>query len=275
MKRYQLDEYKNEIVELYLEQKLSCEKIAKKYNASLSGIYDALKRWGIKTRNLVINHRKYSINEEYFNDINTEEKAYWLGFIYADGFITNPYLFGIALAIRDKEHLVKLTSVLDSTYPLHDYIANSSYGRSQYTRLLIKHRKIYEQLLSKGVKKNKSLILEFPTEDILPKELYKHFIRGYFDGDGSLVLSTNSINFKVCGTKELLSKLIDIFNQVSDYEFQYKLFKRRKDDKNNYYISYGGKNKTYTVLSYLYENSTIYLDRKKEKYDKLKELYNN
>lgn len=275
MKRYQLDEHKDNIIELYLEKNLSCEKIAKTYSASLCGIYDALRRWGIKTRNLSDSHKKYSVDENYFNIINSEEKAYWLGFIYADGFLTKENTFGIALSIRDKTHLLKLNKSLSSTFPLNDYVTNNTYGKNPYVSLRIRNKILYEQLLHKGVKLNKSLILEFPDENILSRDLYRHFIRGYFDGDGSLILSDNSINFKICGTKEFLTKLIDVFNKNTEYSFNYKLYKRREDDKNNYYISYGGKNKTYSVLNFLYDDSIIYLDRKKEKYDKLIQLYNN
>lgn len=93
MKRFELDNYKEEIIKLYIDEKLSCEIISQKLNASLCGIYDALRRWGVKTRNLSDSHRQYNIDENYFDTINTEEKAYWLGFIYADGFITNPLSF--------------------------------------------------------------------------------------------------------------------------------------------------------------------------------------
>lgn len=270
MKRFELDEYKEEIIKLYFEDKLSCEKIALKINASLCGVYDALRRWGMKTRGLSESHREYEIDEDFFQIINTEEKAYWLGFIYADGYITMPHSFGIALAKRDIEHIKKLLKSLRTNHPLHNYQTNNEYGKNQYTRFLVKSKKVFNQLQSKGVKLRKSLILEYPDEAILPKYLYSDFIRGYFDGDGSLVLSTNSINFKICGTKEFLTKLVDIFNEVSEYDFKYKLFKRKDDNKNNYYISYGGKYKTYSIMNYLYENSTIYLDRKREKYEILK-----
>lgn len=275
MKRFQLDNYKEQIIKLYTVDKFSCEKIAHVLNASLSGIYDALKRWGINTRNLSQSHRVYNIDERYFEEIDTEEKAYWLGFIYADGFITAPHTFGVALALKDKDHLDKLKKALKSEHPLHEYETNSSYGQNPYARLLVQSEVIYHQFMEKGIVLNKSLILEFPSDKTLKKNLYNHFIRGYFDGDGSLVLSKNSINFKICGTKEFLSRLIDIFNSVSVYDFKYHLYKRKKDDKNNYYISYGGKQKTYSILNFLYENSTVYLDRKMEKYNLLKQLYNN
>ncbi|MDU0321145.1 LAGLIDADG family homing endonuclease, partial [Clostridium butyricum] len=101
---------------------------------------------------------------------------------------------------------------------------------------------------------------------------YRHFIRGYFDGDGSLVLSKNSINFKICGTKEFLEKLREVFNSCSKYSFKNVLFKRKKDNKNNYYLSFGGRYKTLSVMNYLYDKSEVYLDRKYKKFILLKSM---
>lgn len=269
MERYKLDKHKDEIINLYLKEKLSCAKISKLYNAHLSGIYDALKRWNINTRNLSESHKLYKVNSRFFHQIDTEEKAYWLGFIYADGYITKPSNVGIALKDVDDVHLTKFLNSVHSDYPVKYYLSSSRYGACRYARVIISSNEMFNDLLSKGVKLRKSLIVEFPNEKIVPKDLQLAFIRGYFDGDGSLVLSRNSINIKICGTKEFLTKISEIFNEISIYEFNNKLFKRYDNDKNNYYLSYGGRLKVISVLSKLYDNANIYLDRKMEKYQKL------
>jgi len=268
MTRYKLDKYKDEIINLYVDEKLSCAKIAKLYNAHLCGIYDALKRWDIKTRNLSESHKLYKVNDNYFKKIDNEEKAYWLGFIYADGYITKPSNIGIALKDVDDLHLKKFLKCINSDYPINYYVS-SGYGECNYARIIINSVEMFNDLLSKGVKLKKSLVIEFPDEQIVPKELQLAFIRGYFDGDGSLILSKNSINIKLCGTEEFLSKVIEVFNEVSQYKFQKKLFKRYNDEKNNYYISYGGRYKVISILSKLYDDANIFLDRKIEKYYKL------
>lgn len=268
-RRYELDQHKEEIIYLYLNKKLSCKDISINLGYSLSGIYDALKRWDIKTRNVSDSHKKYACDENYFYKINSEQKAYWLGFIYADGYITNNNL-GIALSIKDKNHLVKFKRNIKATYPINTYLSNSIYKSIEYCRILLQSEKLVKDIRDNGVLNNKSLILQFPGEDILNEKYYKHFIRGYFDGDGSLVLSKNSINFKIYGTKQLLTKFISIFNKNSSYEFKYKLFKRWDNEKNNYYLSYGGRYKTLSIMNYLYDDATIYLDRKYEKFKKLK-----
>ena len=271
-KRFELDKCKEEILDLYVNKKKSCKYIAEQFEFSLSGVYDALKRWNICTRNLCDSHKIYTFNEEYFEKIDSEDKAYWLGFIYADGYITNNNI-GIALFIIDKQHLFKFKESIEATYPINSYIPTSEYCKSvNYCRILLRSKKAVDDIRDKGVLNNKSLILKYPNEFILDSKYYRHFIRGYFDGDGSLILSKNSINFKICGTREFLTKLIEIFNKVSDYEFKNKLFKRKNDNKNNYYLSFGGKNKTLSIMQYLYDYSNIYLDRKYEKFIILKNM---
>ena len=165
-RRYELDKHKNEIINLYKDEKLSCNEIAKIFGYSLCGIYDALKRWNINTRNLSDSHKVYVCNEVYFEEINSEEKAYWLGFIYADGYITNDTL-GISLSSLDEGHLRKFKTSVESTYPINRYKSKSIYGECNYSRMIIKSKKIVEDLRKKGVLNNKSLILKFPDSEIL------------------------------------------------------------------------------------------------------------
>lgn len=269
--RYELDKYKNEIIDLYINKKMSCKNISNKLGYSLNGIYDALKRWNIEMRNLRESHKIYCFNENYFKIVDSSEKAYWLGFIYADGYVTGKN-FGIALSVVDITHLMKFKESIKASYPIRTYFSKSPYKSIEYCRMILNSKSFVSDLKDKGVINNKSLVIEFPNEEILNKKFYKDFIRGYFDGDGSLILSKNSINFKICGTKEFLEKLIEIFNEISDYEFKNRLFKRKKDEKNNYYLSYGGKYKTLSIMTYLYYNSQLYLERKYIKYLCLKSM---
>lgn len=265
MKRFQLDLYKNEIINMYIEKHYTCNKIAQELDCSLCGVYDALKRWGIKTRNLSQSHRKKKYDEMFFNTIDSEEKAYWLGFIYADGYITKGNNLGIALSNKDIGHLYKFIKSIDGNFEPKTYIG-TGYTNNPYSRVMLKSENIINGVINNGVKYNKSLILEFPNQTQVPTELINHFIRGYFDGDGSIILSKNSINMKICGTKEFLHGIIYTLNENCTYEYKKVLYKRRKDDKNTYYISFGGRLKVLDALNFIYKDSTIYLDRKYSRY---------
>jgi intein/homing endonuclease len=122
-----------------------------------------------------------------FDVIDTEEKAYWLGFIYADGYIeTESNRFGIGISIKDYGHLVKFNSFMKylgnnikTKISKQKYKGELKEKEICFWRVSDKHLK--ESLIKQGCFEKKSLILEFPK---IPAKLVKHFIRGYFDGDG-------------------------------------------------------------------------------------------
>lgn len=262
---------KEEIIKMYINDNLNASEIARIINCHHSTISLALKNWDIPKRSMKQISRKFKVNESYFKQIDTEDKAYWLGFIYADGYLTNGNQIGITLGRKDKEHIEKFLKSIASNYEIKDYESDTGFGKVLYSRVIITSEKMYSDLYKLGVMENKTLELTFPNID---RNLLNHFVRGYFDGDGSLSGNVPSVRFKVCGTKEFLKSLIDILNrEIVDYQgtFNYKFYKRYKErDINNYYISYGGNIKVRNIMNYIYKDSTIYLDRKYNKYEFLK-----
>ena len=107
---------------------------------------------------------------------------------------------------------------------------------------------------------NKSLILKFPNEKQLPKNLLKHFIRGYFDGDGYISKNNKPITINILGTKEFLLKLCEIIN------IDKNKVKNKTLNKNTYYIEINGKNAR-NFCNFIYRDSNIFLNRKKELYN--------
>jgi hypothetical protein len=205
---------------------------------------------------------RIKINENYFEVIDTEDKAYWLGFLYADGCISQDHRHIIvSLSPVDYEHLVMLNNCMDSEYTIKFMDDN------RYITLNIARKKIAEDLIDKGCVPAKSLILQFPTEDKLPKELQRHFIRGYFDGDGciSTKLRTKKnrpnpimeceVNF--LGTRNMLEHIADIIpvENIKVIEFG-KIYKFRIHNKKD----------IIKLMDYLYEDSSFYLQRKFDKY---------
>lgn len=124
---------------------------------------------------------------------------------------------------------------------------------------------MFDDLFKKGVILHKSLVLTFPSQDIVPAHLTHHFIRGYFDGDGSFS-KTNKPNspytIKICGTKEFLNGLSNHINYPN------RLLNRRHKEKtnNNYSIEIGGRQQVMAIGKYMYENATVYMERKHERY---------
>jgi hypothetical protein len=250
-------------IDLY-QSGLSTIKVREITGIGLFKLTTNLKKRGL-IRSNKINSRKYNVNHNFFNKIDNEHKAYWLGFIYADGYVSKKTKtekkVGISLNTKDIEHLETFKKHINSTYPIKIYKSKSFGGvEIKYCRLLMSSDQLFDNLVAKGAFEKKTLILKFPDESIVPKELQNHFIRGYFDGDGSFKKNNNFYAFNLCGTKEFLIKCQEILGK------QTKLEKRHKDNKNNYSFSIGGRLQVKKIGDYLYRSATVCLERKYNRY---------
>ena len=255
--------------------------IAKQLNCDDGTIRRILKKEGVHIRNDREQALKFKCNENYFSSIDTEDKAYWLGFLYADGYIRDKrkhsnYSWGLTLTESDKEHLVKLNNCIESDYDIKTYRhKKGSYNSKPYCKLLISSPKMAKDLIKYGVKVQKTEIIEFPY--FLEEGLVRHFIRGYIDGDGCITYHFNKNNtittkIGICGTKELLEGIKKYF-KIEHLKLQQKRSIKERG-VNNYSLEIGGNKQVLKILDHLYGDSTIYLDRKYEKYLEFKTIYN-
>lgn len=210
--------------------------------------------------------RKYNINHDYFDSINSEEKAYWIGFIYADGWISarktnfiSSYVLGICLRQADINHLYKLRK---SLYPNND---KPIYQRRNEATLEVNSKYLYNSLVNHGLTPNKSLTLNFPN---IQEDLLRHFIRGYFDGDGwiSVANKFRCLNIGFLGTYQFLYTLQEIF--VSKLGINKINIRKDKPNGNIYLFSKTGKD-ALSICRWLYSNINICLDRKMDLYNKI------
>ena len=194
--------------------------------------------------------------------INTEEKAYWLGFLYADGYVgLTDNRVELTLQLSDVNHIEKFKTFLNSDCK----ISTNSYR----SRLSIKDEKIKKDLINLGCTPQKSLILKFPTDDKVPKELIRHFIRGYFDGDGSLCVTEKTKSIDILGTYDFLYQLCLESNIATS-----KIYVSKSKSNKVFRIVLGSRLDLYNFSKYIYDDCNIYLDRKYEKFKKLMEYYN-
>ena len=236
-------------VEYYNTNVISISECAIKFNIDRHN----LSRWIRKNGGITNPHGKNKVNSTIFNIIDTEEKAYWLGFLYADGCVYDKNNISLELGLKDKTHLEKFNKFIG-----RDKQIKEDHFR---VRCMFKDSQIYTDLNNLGVVPRKSLILTFPTKEKIPNNLVKHFIRGYIDGDGSIYLSNNNIFVSVLGTKEFLVSLIENIDLPKR-----TLYKNNKNnDSNCWFFQYSGKN-AIKLIKYLYTDSTIYLERKYKKY---------
>ena len=245
-----------DILNKYQNEGLSATKIGVIYGVSKSPILRVLKEHDVS----IIQHRhKFNANYDIFETIDTQEKAYWLGFIAADGCnYERKHNASVILNIhqRDRKHLEKFSKFMQSNARIVDFIQDAGFSNNTpMCKIVLNSKKMSADLSNKGIVPNKSLILKPPKID---EQYYLSFILGYFDGDGSLHKTSqyNNYSLSIEGTKEMLEWINSIL-QISSH-----LEKRKIDDKNNYYIRCGGTTKPYNILKKMYDISPVYLERK-------------
>lgn len=254
-----------EIIILYESGELTTKEICDKYQISKHKLRTLLKNNGVKSKS----SKKYLYNNDIFENIDSEYKSYWLGFLFADGYVRNRKNFGSELKLKlcasDKKHLIKFKNFMtNDNIP----IIYEEYRNSKSYKISINSKKIVSDLMNKGCVNKKSKIIEFP--EFISEELLSHFIRGYFDGDGSISYSGRHINLNfVCGSKIFLEKLSLFLSLKTNC----KIANLVGSSENYKYLSYSSKDDLYKLYDYLYNNANIFLDRKKEKYDYIIQNY--
>lgn len=266
MKRLFTDEKEKIICELYLSG-INCPQIAIENNTSTSVIWRILKRNNIPIRHISLSKTIYSFNKYYFDDIDNEEKAYWLGFISADGsVIGNEFI--LELHELDYNHLFLFKNYLNSTHPLKKHVVKNKFlklkDESILYRYTIRSNYLIDSLSKYNIIPRKTYTLSMPS---IREDLIRHYIRGYFDGDGGFYLSYNKYHNTNNLTFELVSNIYiitDIYNILVD---ECNLNKTKIELRNNNIsrIRWAGRDQISRIFHYLYDNSTIYLERKKLK----------
>lgn len=246
-----------EIITLYTINKFSMKAIGEKYGVSKTVINRILMENNISKKQ---DNHIYQCNYDYFENIDSDEKAYWLGFLAADGCNyrreTNATIL-LNIHQKDLDHLIKFQASLNSNIPIKNLIQNDGFSNNTpMSRFAINSMKMSKDLEKLVIVPRKSLILKPP---IIDEKYYLPFILGYFDGDGSIckLKQYNNYEWSIQGTKEMLNWINSVL------QLDCKLRQRNPNSNlNNYYISIGGTNKIYNILYKLYNSCNIHLERK-------------
>ena len=249
------DEQVAYIIDKYQNENYTLKQLGKEFNCSYGTIRNLLNKHNISSRG---NKQGYPRNEFYFSKIDTPEKAYWLGFLYADGCVTVKN--EINLNITDEEHIKKFKQAIGAiNHKITKTIDNRFKNAKPLYFFSIKDKQLHTDLIKWGCVPQKSLQLtKIPN---IPRDYVSHFIRGYFDGDGSLhyLQGTNNFRISFLGTKEFLQdiqKELNINQTIS------------LGTGKTYYFQIAGRKQVVKILNYLYKdsNESIRLDRKYQKY---------
>lgn len=235
--------------ELMYKRGLSAEQVSKHLGISriLFGRY--LRSKGIpKHTTRYYTPRKCGVDTDVFRIINTEVKAYWLGFIYADGCLSDNNTFELSLQLSDADHLEKLRVFMK--------LGNTVKKDSFRCRLHIRDKVFADNLRLQGIVPRKSLILRYPDIDPM---FDRPFMLGYFDGDGSLSYhqKKRTLQFSLLGTPEFLGEYIKRLN--TDALLTMHQDKRHKEQTK--YIVASGKYAT-EIYDQLIQGAGVYLERK-------------
>lgn len=207
--------------------------------------------------------RTYRINEKFFNEINTEEKAYILGFIMADGgiYINNAHRLYFSLSYKDIEILNKIQAAMESNYDIKIIEQSNSFSKSTIVRLTIYCKEIIDDLLALGFDNNKTGNEFIP--DINPA-LIRHFLRGFFDGDGTIFKSRGYDTVGFTSSLDMLNAISELLSK--ELSIDIKKIYTESGNKQAYRLYYSKQEEVYKIYNYLYDNATIYLERKKDKF---------
>lgn len=268
MKKLNINE--QQIIELF-NKGLSAQKIADQLGFNRSTITFRMNKLGLHRSNSFYQKKKYC-NESFFEKINTEEKAYWLGFLFADGNVQQrKNSFIIKLSVLDKEICDNFLKSINANFSTKTFLEKDYYHpniRREVYHVEIYSKKMFDDLNKLGCIPRKSLVLKFPK---IPKKYVRHFIRGYFDGDGWISTGIRKSGLKYisigfCGTFEFLLKLNEYIPDKGT------ISKEKRKITNTYRLLKSGSKNALKFYEYFYKNSSIYLKRK---YLKFVEYFNN
>lgn len=270
-----LPEWIPEAIKLYNEG-MSYSMLAEKYGMNRKTISNYLRAAGNKSNTKwmpkvipIEKFRKYDYTyaEQLYDKVDTEEKAYWLGFLYADGQVS--YCKNtIELSLKESD--LGAIEAFRSFWHLDDKKIQKKVkknGNKEYIgyRFTLDSAKIKNDLIRLGCPDRKTFCIKFPTKEQVPESLIHHFIRGYFDGDGCVTHgSTSKITIEMLGTEDFLEGYREWtglhHNKICG--FNHSVIRR---------LAYGGPYAVY-ILDKIYKNASIFLQRKYDKYMELRRL---
>lgn len=239
------------------------DKIAAKYRIGEKILTQWLKEIG-PLRELGSWARKYNCNENFFEEVNAPEKAYWLGFIAADGFLTDRKRLGIALANKDESHLRLFCDAIESNFKF------SSFRNAKM--LWVARKKIYFDLKKLGISERKTASLSGDIFNYVPEKFMSAFMLGYFDGDGCFGVNFKEfgrsgryvLNMHLIANKEFLERYVDEMKKHANIDLGN--IKRAPRTRHSYFINKSiGPENAKKLYEYFYgsqNSSTHFLKRK-------------
>jgi intein-encoded DNA endonuclease-like protein len=241
-----------ERAELLYSEGSTLKDIGNSFGVDSSVVRRVLVERGVEIKSNSESHTKYTVDESFFSVINSEESAYWLGFMFADGYVkSNLRDFGITLSSKDREHLVRFVSDIGYDGPIRDYTSDPAYAYDYpYSRVEIASRPSCAALIARGCLPRKTHHNEAPTG--VPKKYYRHFVRGVVDGDGYVGIYPGWVSLEIVGDRDLLEWIREVgpggMSKTSPHKSVWRIRTNNRE-----------------WLRWLYHDASVYLPRKGDK----------
>lgn len=251
-KRKYYDSISSKVIKLYHNGDTTA-KIAKMFGISRNTASKILKENNIKIKGREGYH-KYSFNEHYFDKIDSQDKAYWLGWLFSDGY-NQETRHTIKLQLQEKDG-----AILKSFKKSIGYNGPVRFTKGRQWLILLSSKHFSKTLAGLGCVQAKSLILKFP---VINPQLIRHFIRGYFEGDGCISGRKEKSNYQltIISTKD--------FCDVLNFELGKLIGIKKLENHPNNSITkryrIGGAKQISKIYHYLYNKANICLKRKRDK----------
>lgn len=245
----------------------SSNKISNLLHISTSSVKKVLNKYDVQIRDASTSHKIYNCNESTFEICDSHEKAYWIGFLQADAAIINKRLV-LALSIKDKNHLEKFRSFMNSDHKILQYeqlmgetsVVKNKDKKYFYVYLGISSKKIIENLSKFSIIPNKSFTTKFGIN--IPNEFIGSYMAGLLDADGFVTVSNNKITIGFLGNENMTNNfqktLLDNIKKLPNNQIINHPNSRNKS------IRFSGK-KVLDIGKFLYGKTPVYLERKRNK----------
>jgi len=257
----------SDIIKLYTSG-VSAKNIGIKYKIDKRRVFKWIKKEH-PIRSFSEANRLIKFNENIFDNINSKEKAYWLGFLYANAYNSkNTNTLIVSLSYQDHDHLKKLSSFVG----LQDSKIKLSNSKHPTSTLKMYSKHLCNTLNKLGCSQEKRFTITYP--EFLSSNLNNYFIRGLFDGGGSInmAVKTNEWRFNLVSTKECLDVIKQIIYEETGVLTQHHNISSTSN--NTYTIYVNGNDQVLPIMNWLYSSEPV-LSRKYNKYCELKNQQSN